>query len=80
MQFDPKVSFWLGVVVTALIGIGGGTVSLTHAVPPDWIPTVVAWCNIPRPRPFNEQAGTGHVCGRVVRRNDRAVGAPFHRC
>jgi hypothetical protein len=46
MQFDPKVSFWLGVVVTALIGIGGGTVSLTHAVPPDWIPTVVAWCNI----------------------------------
>jgi len=46
MQFDPKVSFWLGVVVTALIGIGGGTVSLTHAIPPDWIPTVVAWCNI----------------------------------
>jgi hypothetical protein len=46
MQFDPKVSFWLGVVVTALIGIGGGAVSLTHAIPPDWIPTVVAWCNI----------------------------------
>jgi hypothetical protein len=46
MQFDPKISFWLGVFVTALIGIGGGTVSLTHAVPPDWIPTVVAWCNI----------------------------------
>jgi hypothetical protein len=46
MQFDPKVSFWLGVVVTALIGIGGGTVSLTHAIPPDWIATVVAWCNI----------------------------------
>jgi hypothetical protein len=46
MQFDPKISFWLGVFVTALIGIGGGTVSLTHAVPPDWIPAVVAWCNI----------------------------------
>lgn len=46
MQIDPKISFWLGVVVTALIGIGGGTVSLTHAVPPAWIPTVVAWCNI----------------------------------
>lgn len=41
MRFDPKISFWLGVFVTALIGIGGGTVSLTHAVPPDWIPTVV---------------------------------------
>jgi hypothetical protein len=46
MQIDPKISFWLGVVVTALIGIGGGTVSLTHAIPPAWIPTVVAWCNI----------------------------------
>ena len=46
MQIDPKISFWLGVVVTALIGVGGGTVSLTHAIPPDWIPTVVAWCNI----------------------------------
>src|SRR5215469_10149831 len=46
MQIDPKISFWLGVAVTALIGIGGGTVSLTNAIPPDWIPTVVAWCNI----------------------------------
>jgi len=46
MQVDPKVSFWLGVIVTALIGIGGGTVSLTHAIPSDWIPSVTAWCNI----------------------------------
>ncbi|HEY6258030.1 MAG TPA: hypothetical protein VIY51_19780, partial [Xanthobacteraceae bacterium] len=46
MQIDPKVSFWLGVAVTALIGVGGGTVSLTDAIPPDWIPAVVAWCNI----------------------------------
>jgi hypothetical protein len=46
MQFNPKFNFWLGVVVTALIGIAGGTVHLTNAIPDAWIPTVVAWCGI----------------------------------
>jgi hypothetical protein len=46
MQFDPKFSFWFGIAVTALIGIGSGSVSLTNALPPDWIPYVVAWTKI----------------------------------
>src|SRR5258708_17977935 len=46
MQFDPKFSFWFGIIVTALIGIGSGSVSLTNAFPPDWIPYVVAWTKI----------------------------------
>jgi len=46
MQFNPKFSFWLGVVVTACIGIAGGTVHLTNAIPADWIPVVTAWSSI----------------------------------
>lgn len=46
MQFDPKFSFWLGIVVTALIGIGGGAVSFTNAIPAEWIPPVEAWTKI----------------------------------
>jgi hypothetical protein len=46
MQFDPKFAFWFGIAVTALIGIGSGSVSLTNALPPDWIPYVVAWTKI----------------------------------
>jgi hypothetical protein len=46
MQFDPKFSFWFGIAVTAVIGIGSGSVSLTNALPPDWIPYVVAWTKI----------------------------------
>jgi hypothetical protein len=46
MQFDPKFSFWLGVVVTAMIGIAGGTVHLTNAIPADWIPAVTAWASL----------------------------------
>jgi hypothetical protein len=46
MQFDSKFSFWFGIAVTALIGIGSGSVSLTNALPPDWIPYVVAWTKI----------------------------------
>src|SRR5258708_5117853 len=46
MQFDPKFSFWFGIIVTALIGIGSGSVSLTNALPPDWIPYVIAWTKI----------------------------------
>jgi hypothetical protein len=46
MQFDPKFSFWLGVVVTAMIGISSGAVHLTHAIPDAWIPTATAWAAI----------------------------------
>jgi hypothetical protein len=46
MQFDPKFCFWFGIAITVLIGIGSGSVSLTNALPPDWIPYVVAWTKI----------------------------------
>jgi hypothetical protein len=43
---DPSVRFWIGVAVTVAIAISGGTLSLTNAVPKDWIPTVTAWSSI----------------------------------
>lgn len=43
MSVDPRVSFWLGVVVTVTLAVGNGTVTLTHAIPDSWIPVVVAW-------------------------------------
>jgi len=43
---NPKISFWLGIAVSIVVGLGGGTVSLTHIVPDDWIPTVQAWNNL----------------------------------
>lgn len=46
MQVDPKISFWLGVVTTVALLIGQGTLSLTDAIPLDWIPSVRAWNNI----------------------------------
>lgn len=46
MHIDPVARFWIGVVVTAAIGVGNGTLVLTNAVPHDWIPTVTAWCGI----------------------------------
>jgi hypothetical protein len=45
-HIDPIVRFWIGVVVTAAIGVGNGTLELTNAVPGAWIPTVTAWCGI----------------------------------
>ena len=46
MQFNPKIGFVLGILVTIEIAVGSGTLSLTHAVPADWIPTVTAWSGI----------------------------------
>lgn len=46
MQFNPKFGFYLGILVTIEIGISSGTVSLTHAIEPDWIPTVTAWAGL----------------------------------
>jgi len=44
MKVDPNISFWLGVITTVVLGIGSGTVSLTHMLPDAWIPTITAWC------------------------------------
>jgi hypothetical protein len=46
MQINPNLSFWLGIVLTAIIGLGSGTVSFTGAIPADWIPAVTAWLKI----------------------------------
>jgi hypothetical protein len=46
MQFNPKIGFILGILVTIEIAVSSGTLSLTHAVPAAWIPTVTAWSGI----------------------------------
>src|SRR5258708_16883169 len=46
MQFNPKFGFVLGILVTIEIAVSSGTLSLTHAVPVAWIPTVMAWSGI----------------------------------
>ena len=46
MQFNPKIGFLLGILVTIEIAVSSGTLSLTHAVPAAWIPTVTAWSGI----------------------------------
>ena len=46
MQFNPRIGFVLGILVTIEIAVSSGTLSLTHAVPPAWIPTVTAWSGI----------------------------------
>ncbi|HLH96498.1 MAG TPA: hypothetical protein VKW08_15385 [Xanthobacteraceae bacterium] len=46
MQFNPKIGFYLGILVTIEIAVSSGTLSLTHAIPPDWIPAVIAWSGI----------------------------------
>src|SRR5258708_8844809 len=46
MQFNPKLGFVLGILVTIEIAVSSGTLSLTHAVPAAWIPTVTAWSAI----------------------------------
>jgi len=46
MQFTPKIGFVLGILVTIEIAVSSGTLSLTHAVPADWIPSVTAWSGI----------------------------------
>jgi hypothetical protein len=46
MQFNPKIGFLLGILVTIEIAVSSGTLSLTHAVPATWIPAVTAWSGI----------------------------------
>lgn len=46
MTIDPKVKFAIGLFITLCIGIGQGTVNLTHAIPDGMIATVTAWAGI----------------------------------
>jgi len=43
MTIDPKIAFWIGVVITCATAISGGTISLTHMLPDAWIPAATAW-------------------------------------
>jgi hypothetical protein len=43
---DPTTRFWIGVIVTVAIGVSSGSLVLTNAVSPAWIPSVTAWCGI----------------------------------
>lgn len=45
-HFDPATRFWIGIIVTVAIGVSGGALNLTHAIPSDWIAAVTAWCSI----------------------------------
>ena len=45
-MIDPKVAFWFGIIVSIAVGVGGGTVSLTHIVPDAYIPTIQAVNNL----------------------------------
>lgn len=45
-HFDPATRFWIGIIVTVAIGVSGGALNLTHAIPADWIAPAVAWCSI----------------------------------
>lgn len=45
-NIDPVVRFWIGVLVTAAIGVTQGTLVLTGAIPAEWIKPVTAWCGI----------------------------------
>lgn len=40
---DPRVGFYLGILVTIQIAIGQGAVPLTNVFPVDWIPYVKGW-------------------------------------
>lgn len=43
-MIDPKVSLWLNIVLTIMIGISTGAVSLTNIVDPVISKSVVGWC------------------------------------
>ncbi len=46
MIIDPKIKFIIGLFITLCIGIGQGTVQLSHAIPAEWISAVTAWAGI----------------------------------
>jgi hypothetical protein len=46
MQFNPKIGFVLGILVTIETAISGGLLNLRDALPDAWIPTITAWSAI----------------------------------
>ena len=46
LTLSPGARFAIGLCITLAIGISSGAVVLTHAIPSDWISTVVAWSGI----------------------------------
>lgn len=46
MTLDPNIKFLIGIFITLCIGIAGGTVNLTHAIPENWVPAVEAWSGV----------------------------------
>lgn len=45
-NIDPVIRFWVGLLVTAAIGVTQGTLVLSGAIPADWVKPVTAWCGI----------------------------------
>lgn len=46
ISFDFSPHFWVGLVIFLSTAISSGTIHLTHAIPDDAIPYVVAWSSI----------------------------------
>jgi hypothetical protein len=72
MTIDPMWRFVIGLAVTTAIAISQGTLVLTHAIPPDWIPGVTAWCGIIA---FVGSAATTTISGLGMTNNNRIASA-----
>lgn len=46
LTISPGARFIIGIVITTAIAISAGTIHLTHAIPDNWIPAVIAWSGI----------------------------------
>jgi hypothetical protein len=46
MNIDPKVLFWLGLIVSVALAIANGTIAFKGAVPDSIIPYLTTWCAI----------------------------------
>lgn len=46
MTVDPRISFWLNVVATILIGLSTGAVSLSGIADAATAKSIVAWCGL----------------------------------
>jgi hypothetical protein len=46
MKFDPRVTFWLGIITTLAQGIANGTVHLTGLIPAEYVAPVTGWMGL----------------------------------